>query len=1346
MALEGLGEPELTKDGQLAPLVNHGLPCMSMGFLVPQDSNTAVVWRGLMVQKAAQQLLFDVDWRGQDSSQSGLDVLVVDMPPGTGDVALTLGQLVEVSGAVIVSTPQDVALIDAQKGIAMFRKVSVPILGTVLNMAYYTCHDCKPPTRHYIFGPPDSFVKTTNDMGAPLLGQLPLIPSISSGGDRGVPALLISESDGSTDIASSQVQAESPKTPMNATSLNMFETRPEQATENTFYKRLRIDVIMAMKMSISPANRDVCLASRKGLFIIDLENPYDPPRFIPQGGTWAVADVQWNPHPARSNLICSTSSQKLLVWDLNMPGQNAIQRRLHAHYRAITDINWHSFTPDVVSSCGIADQAASGFWTKAGADPQDFAASATQVKWNRQDPHLLASAHDTSLLIWDDRHGSVPLYEIPAHESRIYGIDWSRKHRDEIVSCSLDKKIKLWNINLDPRDKTKPTPQNEIETQYPVWRARNLPFGDGVLALPQRGMTALEMFAFDTPSEKASPHVPRGAKLAITFEGHKDAVKEYVWRAAGGLDAGCDDREFQLVTWSKDNTLRLWPIEPQTMQDCGHIPGSPIKVLMPRRGAANETYRIPPSTTPSTPVTPSLSAPLGPRNALSNVKATPHAPHPPHRNPSQTRETKTKGTGFMTRGARVSGMDPMLWMSSVKVERDIDSGQNSMLGSRATSVERVSQPHMRSERSLSRSGDFEEEGDAEDLADEVNKSLGNKVKFIKTDVSKKRMCTVSLNGPWGESGPAFIRITFHFPPEYPRSLARSAIPTIELEKSPEINLKDRAYILRRLRKIRLHTRPCLDPCLRFLLGMSDVHGRSLGPRGIDSGSDSSDEGEQRQSRSGLVSHLSNHADNVPMPRRCQGVFGPNGELVCFFPMAPSIVSKNERTPSPSVGSRGTGPGSASRIRPFAPSAIVSHALRGLSQLSVDKPSSLVDQPRPKDAANALRFSDHLFARTSMSRSKHSDSVNSWNSNNKPSLTASSHSFVVIKNLSSMIQVDRSLAGAYVTLAKNPAAMCRANAEIARTYARHDHERIWKILATLLQHVVPLHHGLQGDAKTAALRNFEEKKQISIEEAYKGVQWGHNPLARQTASKLYTDLSNLKDVQMLAMLSIVLLSADIAAGPRVRVPRRDLNTLGIGSAPIRISIDYFSLRKRPQRQAATESPTWPKSTSIANLSPASQSLSSSGNSKHSWHSYLNSRFRLGSMPDLQAAINASTKTENSSNPRTGAGMRLLNAVVSIPVPGGGRLTSSPAPPPAPAPATSEAVKRRQSVMSTATLDSSVSGKAPSDISSGRLSVHFNAPHRRSSMVARAPPTKPLYSSKLVSVGYRPAEHDEEDLWV
>lgn len=130
----------LTAEGALIPMTNYSVPCMSMGFLLPpaasgSNADTPVVWRGLMVMKAVQQLLFDVDWRlgvspETEASTTGLpelDVLVIDMPPGTGDVALSLSQLVMVDGAVVVSTPQDVALTDARKGITMFQKVNVPV-------------------------------------------------------------------------------------------------------------------------------------------------------------------------------------------------------------------------------------------------------------------------------------------------------------------------------------------------------------------------------------------------------------------------------------------------------------------------------------------------------------------------------------------------------------------------------------------------------------------------------------------------------------------------------------------------------------------------------------------------------------------------------------------------------------------------------------------------------------------------------------------------------------------------------------------------------------------------------------------------------------------------------------------------------------------------------------------------------------------------------------------------------------------------------------------------------------------------------------------------------------------
>ncbi|KAI9057176.1 P-loop containing nucleoside triphosphate hydrolase protein [Trametes sanguinea] len=193
MALENVEEPSLTEAGAIVPIVNHGLPCMSMGFLLPKapgtdsSADTPVVWRGLMVQKAVQQLLFDVDWRDPQGGAE-LDVLVIDMPPGTGDVPLTLGQLVNVDGTVIVSTPQDVALTDVRKGVSMFQKVSVPIVGLLLNESHFICPSCTTP--HELFGSPSAFRATAARFGVDVLGELPLVSGVSRGGDRGVPYAL----------------------------------------------------------------------------------------------------------------------------------------------------------------------------------------------------------------------------------------------------------------------------------------------------------------------------------------------------------------------------------------------------------------------------------------------------------------------------------------------------------------------------------------------------------------------------------------------------------------------------------------------------------------------------------------------------------------------------------------------------------------------------------------------------------------------------------------------------------------------------------------------------------------------------------------------------------------------------------------------------------------------------------------------------------------------------------------------------------------------------------------------------------------------------------------------------
>jgi ATP-binding protein involved in chromosome partitioning len=173
------GRPE-TKDGKkLEPMEGHGLQAMSIGFLI--DTETPMVWRGPMVTQALEQLLNDTNWRD-------IDYLVVDLPPGTGDIQLTLAQRVPVTGAVIVTTPQDIALMDARKGLKMFEKVGIPILGIVENMSTHICSKCG--HEEHIFGAGGG-EKMGKDYDVELLGALPLDIQIREQADSGRPTVVV---------------------------------------------------------------------------------------------------------------------------------------------------------------------------------------------------------------------------------------------------------------------------------------------------------------------------------------------------------------------------------------------------------------------------------------------------------------------------------------------------------------------------------------------------------------------------------------------------------------------------------------------------------------------------------------------------------------------------------------------------------------------------------------------------------------------------------------------------------------------------------------------------------------------------------------------------------------------------------------------------------------------------------------------------------------------------------------------------------------------------------------------------------------------------------------------------
>lgn len=185
-------EPKITARGALIPLQSYGVKSMSMGYLLPSES-APVAWRGLMVMKALQQLLHEVDW-SSDGADSGLDVLVLDLPPGTGDVQLTIGQQVEMSGAVIVSTPQDIALKDAVKGVGMFTKMNIDVLGMVQNMSVFVCPKCGEETKIFAHDDVGFGAKTkAEEMGVEFLGDVPLDAKICRDADRGMPTIVAEE-------------------------------------------------------------------------------------------------------------------------------------------------------------------------------------------------------------------------------------------------------------------------------------------------------------------------------------------------------------------------------------------------------------------------------------------------------------------------------------------------------------------------------------------------------------------------------------------------------------------------------------------------------------------------------------------------------------------------------------------------------------------------------------------------------------------------------------------------------------------------------------------------------------------------------------------------------------------------------------------------------------------------------------------------------------------------------------------------------------------------------------------------------------------------------------------------
>ncbi|KAJ8920742.1 hypothetical protein NQ315_004881 [Exocentrus adspersus] len=320
-----------------------------------------------------------------------------------------------------------------------------------------------------------------------------------------------------------------------------------------YYIALECKDLQANAMAVDSTGTYVLLAGRRYLAIRNLEEQYESILKFPRQSKYDVGAAEWNPTLHHKELCVISSNQRLevLTWKNDELTQT---HSLRAHTRVITDLNWHKFDPNLLASCS-ADTFIH-LWDIR--DPKrptlslSAIAEASQVRWNKISPHLVATAHEGDIKIWDQRKGTAPVQYVAAHLAKIYGLDWSPTLENQICSSSQDNTVKFFDISNPRRS------DYTLTTNAPVWRARHTPFGEGLVTVvvPQlrRGENSLLLWNI---SNKTTP--------VHTFVGHRDVVLDFDWRKRRS-----GDTDFQLITWSKDQTLLVWNIEPFLQKLCGH--------------------------------------------------------------------------------------------------------------------------------------------------------------------------------------------------------------------------------------------------------------------------------------------------------------------------------------------------------------------------------------------------------------------------------------------------------------------------------------------------------------------------------------------------------------------------------------------------------------------------------------------------------------------------------------------------------------------------------------------------------------------------------------------------------
>ncbi|KAF2190536.1 hypothetical protein K469DRAFT_387430 [Zopfia rhizophila CBS 207.26] len=986
--------------------------------------------------------------------------------------------------------------------------------------------------------------------------------------------------------------------------------------------------------SIAPSGRDVVLASRDGLFIIDLDNlTTQVPRHIVNRSDWEVVDIQWSPFASRAGWIAATCNQKALIYNLDMSFSDSkapIEHVLHAHTRMITDINFSAHDPDILATCAV-DSFVYSWDLRAPVRPAtsfstvrqnpmmrfgDFTAGATQVKFNRKNSNIIASSHDRLLHIWDQRNGAKPLTTIEAHSTKIYGIDWHRANANKILTCSLDKTIKLWDYEKNMPDQN-PLIENQsdgekkkdtvkrgplvrtIRTEYPLKRARHTPFPNGILAMPQLGSSALQLYTCKGPqTEDDNTTTPP----AHSFEAHHEgtSVREFLWRSRGGADNGIDNREFQLVSWGDDKYLRLHSIPDDLLfrtvgfKKGWHVIEEPSTT---RRGAKYITYQNSPSNLPPI-VRRAANVTSQPRGNLSSLLQNADLNETNSSLFAGDNQRTTMTAARVGRNSDLRVVSQIKWMDGVTIGERRDHPDGERLPSPAPKT-------------------LENELIAE--ISSVGKQY-TKVSFELIDVPGRRVI-VSFFSPWGEEDMSddkktdrklvFLRFVITFPVRYPRviptphdteRIERQTNPLkIECEKTTAaINDKTLEELKAGMQEIADHYakagRESLEAVLCYALGERALEeskivsvepgkaeeGHNI-PGAIGVGQDSSSEDEDDADGTENDIMNSSHANaNIPLPIQCTARFSACGSLA--MTKIPSAVPPRSLVSDPTHTS-------LTRKTIFDTFGRISKAQRNCATDSANgagSPSSSIGSWESSSSTSSSSESDNeagaprgrfdLFQppiawQKATLRFQNKQSHPSSASLPKPPKPKSIVS-ILRSSVEDLIPSKRVFAEEYKIFGDGPS-VCFHNAMVARKFGFEDIATVWEFCKLILNNQVPLDILPQQHrreqvlvlARRALVRikrkdsgldlRFDEADTVTNPKLKGRVKWGHHSVVTFLIPALFEHFEKLADTQMLAMLSCIFSEPAAHEGIASTVQKMRQPNLPMSMEAPAFSLDYFS---------------------------------------------------------------------------------------------------------------------------------------------------------------------------------------------